>query len=98
MAHLAFSIQIKALSLLARHLLFIKVLQDNDIKISMDGKGCWVDNVFIERLWRSVKQVICHQAQCLAGEQLREELLTYCHLDSLAMVEIFKVLRTVAAH
>jgi putative transposase len=34
---------------------FIKVLQDNDIKISMDGKGCWVDNVFIERLWRSVK-------------------------------------------
>ena len=34
---------------------FIKVLQDNNIKISMDGKGCWVDNVFIERLWRSVK-------------------------------------------
>lgn len=34
---------------------FINVLQANDIKISMDGKGCWVDNVFIERLWRSVK-------------------------------------------
>ena len=34
---------------------FIKVLQENDIKISMDGKGCWMDNVFIERLWRSVK-------------------------------------------
>jgi putative transposase len=34
---------------------FIKVLTDNDIKISMDGKGRWVDNVFIERLWRSVK-------------------------------------------
>ena len=31
-------------------------------------------------------------------EELRKELLTYCHLDSLAMVEIFKVLRTVAAH
>ena len=26
-----------------------------DIKISMDGKGRWMDNVFIERLWRSVK-------------------------------------------
>lgn len=34
---------------------FIKVLVDNKIKISMDGKGRWVDNVFIERLWRSVK-------------------------------------------
>ena len=31
------------------------VLKSNDIKISMDGKGRWVDNVFIERLWRSVK-------------------------------------------
>ena len=34
---------------------FIKVLKENNIKISMDGKGRWVDNVFIERLWRSVK-------------------------------------------
>jgi len=25
------------------------------VKISMDGRGCWMDNVFIERLWRSVK-------------------------------------------
>lgn len=30
-------------------------LIDNDIKISMDGKGRWMDNVFIERLWRSIK-------------------------------------------
>jgi len=34
---------------------FISALQKHKIKISMDGKGCWVDNVFIERLWRSVK-------------------------------------------
>ena len=34
---------------------FIKVLTENGIKISMDGKGRWVDNVLIERLWRSVK-------------------------------------------
>ena len=25
------------------------------VAISVDGKGCWVDNVFVERLWRSVK-------------------------------------------
>jgi putative transposase len=34
---------------------FIKMLKDADIAISMDGKGAWRDNVFIERLWRSVK-------------------------------------------
>jgi putative transposase len=34
---------------------FTGTLKENDIKISMDGKGRWMDNVFIERLWRSVK-------------------------------------------
>ncbi len=32
-----------------------KVLKNNDIKISMDGKSRAIDNIFIERLWRSVK-------------------------------------------
>jgi len=31
---------------------FTHVLKAHDIKISMDGKGRWIDNVFIERLWR----------------------------------------------
>ncbi|MEQ1519366.1 MAG: IS3 family transposase [Usitatibacteraceae bacterium] len=34
---------------------FIDVLTKHDVKISMDGKGAWRDNVFVERLWRSVK-------------------------------------------
>ena len=34
---------------------FIRVLEQNGIQISMDGKGCWRDNVFVERLWKSVK-------------------------------------------
>ena len=34
---------------------FTGVLIKNDIAISMDGKGAWRDNVFIERFWRSVK-------------------------------------------
>jgi transposase InsO family protein len=34
---------------------FTGVLANNDIAISMDGKGAWRDNVFVERLWRSVK-------------------------------------------
>jgi putative transposase len=34
---------------------FTSVLLKNDIAISMDGKGAWRDNVFVERLWRSIK-------------------------------------------
>jgi putative transposase len=34
---------------------FTSMLKENDIRISMDGKGRWVDNVFVERLWRSLK-------------------------------------------
>ena len=34
---------------------FTELLKEHGIRISMDGKGCWRDNVFVERLWRSVK-------------------------------------------
>jgi len=34
---------------------FTGTLQANGIAISMDGKGCWRDNVFVERLWKSIK-------------------------------------------
>ncbi len=34
---------------------FTSVLLKNEIAISMDGKGAWRDNVFVERLWRSIK-------------------------------------------
>ncbi|TXI17980.1 MAG: hypothetical protein E6Q62_07525 [Nitrosomonas sp.] len=33
---------------------FIEVLQQHHIQISMDGKGCFHDNIFVERLWRTV--------------------------------------------
>ena len=41
----------------AIHLLeaFTDVLKTHGVAISMDGKGRWLDNVFVERLWRSVK-------------------------------------------
>jgi putative transposase len=40
---------------------FTGMLLDNAIAISMDGKAAWRDNVFVERLWRSVKyeEVVC---------------------------------------
>jgi putative transposase len=34
---------------------FVDLLRTHGIQQSMDGKGRWVDNVFVERLWRSVK-------------------------------------------
>ena len=34
---------------------FTQVLQDCGVKISMDGKGRYADNIFVERLWRTVK-------------------------------------------
>jgi putative transposase len=40
---------------------FTDLLLNNRIAISMDGKGAWRDNVFVERLWRTVKheEVVC---------------------------------------
>ena len=34
---------------------FTGVLREAGVRISMDGRGRWMDNVFIERLWRSLK-------------------------------------------
>jgi putative transposase len=34
---------------------FIEVLKTHEIAISMDGKGCWRDNVLIERFWTTIK-------------------------------------------
>jgi putative transposase len=34
---------------------FVGLLRSHGIQISMDGKGCWRDNVFVERLWKTIK-------------------------------------------
>ncbi len=46
---------------------FTGLLLDQKIAISMDGRGAWRDNVFVERLWRSVKyeEVVC--CECVAS-------------------------------
>jgi len=42
---------------------FAGILKSNDIAIHMDGKRCWVGNVFVERLWRRVKyEEVCLHA------------------------------------
>jgi len=56
---------------------FTTVLKDKDIKISMDGKGRCMDNIFIERLWRSVKYEEIYVNEFQSVEQLRKSLKRY---------------------
>ena len=55
------------------------VLKSRDIRISMDGKGRWIDNVFIERLWRSVKYEDVYLKAYEDGRQLQAGLTKYFH-------------------
>jgi putative transposase len=61
---------------------WIKVLKDAGIAISMDGKGRWIDNVFIERLWRSVKYEEVYLHACANGTEARAALTRYFRLDN----------------
>jgi putative transposase len=56
---------------------FIAVLQRHAIAISMDGKGCWRDNVFVERLWKTIKyeHVYLHAYETVS--EARAKLATY---------------------
>jgi putative transposase len=56
---------------------FTDVLKEKGIAISMDGKGRWVDNVFVERLWRSVKYEDLYLRAYETPAQLRSGLGKY---------------------
>ena len=56
---------------------FTGVLKDNDIAISMDGKGRYMDNIFIERLWRSVKYEEIYLNDYSSTNHLRKALQKY---------------------
>ena len=47
------------------------VLTEAGIRISMDGKGRWMDHVFIERLWRSLKYACVYLSEFATGSQAR---------------------------
>lgn len=53
---------------------FTGLLKEIGIKISMDGKGRWMDNVFIERLWRSLKYECVYLKAFDNGLQARTEI------------------------
>jgi putative transposase len=56
---------------------FTQVLSAQDIKISMDGKGRWIDNVFVERLWKSVKYEHVYLHAYESVDQAKRKLTSY---------------------
>ena len=56
---------------------FIKVLETNNIKISMDGKGRALDNVFIERFWHSLKQEKIYRLDLETVAETKEAIRQY---------------------
>ena len=50
---------------------FANALRENGIRISMDGRGRWLDNVFIERLWRSLKHERVYPRAVETGSEAR---------------------------
>jgi len=58
---------------------FTDVLKEHDVQISMDGKGRCMDNIFVERLWRSVKYEETYLKEYESAEELRKSLAKYFH-------------------
>ena len=56
---------------------FTKVLLDKEIKISMDGRGRALDNIFVERLWRTVKYENIYMNEYQTVPELRSGLKRY---------------------
>ena len=56
---------------------FTNTLRVNNIAISMDGKGRWMDNVFIERLWKSVKYEDIYLKAYASMTEVRNGLVSY---------------------
>ena len=53
---------------------FTAILKDHHIQISMDGKGCYHDNIFVERLWRTVKYELLYTRAFSDLKEIRQSL------------------------
>ena len=56
---------------------FVTILQANQISISMDGKGRALDNVFIERFWRSLKQEKIYRIELETVKEAKRAIREY---------------------
>lgn len=55
------------------------VLKDAGVRISMDGKGRWIDNRMVERLWRSLKYECVYLHAFETGSQVRKAIAKWIH-------------------
>ena len=53
---------------------WINALKEADVKISMDGRGRWIDNRMVERLWRSAKYECVYLHAFETGSKAREKI------------------------
>ncbi len=58
-------------------LAFTQLMKDHDIRISMDGKGAWRDNIFVERLWRTIKYEDIYLRAYASVSEVRKGLNRY---------------------
>lgn len=56
---------------------YLDLLKNHDIRISMDGKGRALDNIFTERLWRTIKQEEVYRKDYESPREARQELTRY---------------------
>ena len=56
---------------------FTRILEEKSIKISMDGRGRALDNIFVERLWRSIKYEDIYLKEYEGVSELRKGLKSY---------------------
>ena len=58
---------------------WLKILQNNEVQVSMDGRGRCFDNIFVERLWRTVKQEEVYLKEYEDVWEAEESLKRYFH-------------------
>ncbi len=56
---------------------FTSALKAHGVRISMDGKGRWLDNAYVERFWRSLKQEEVYRRACDAVSEARKGVADY---------------------
>jgi putative transposase len=56
---------------------FTSILKKQHIQISMDGKGCYYDNIFVERLWRTVKYELLYTREFNNLKEIKKNLITW---------------------
>ena len=74
---------------------FTQILQDHSVKISMDGRGRYQDNILVERLWRTVKYEEVYLKAYANGLEARRELREYfsCSTTTRGRIRLWATVR-----